>query len=410
MNRFYLSVALGLLTCGTAMAQEAPRNPGAFAESLKRPRNAEELANGVRKWFGADNLKKGPGPKVSNTEAAWAIEIPNVTSKAGEPRIISEDNSLTLPLKRIGKTDVFASAVKLPEGAAFRWAYEADGKKIGEWRNLEVYTDPVEFTPNPNAPHGATTAMPKFRSKVFEGTSRDWWVYIPAQVKEKPDVPAALMVFQDGQWEKDSIPVALDNLISKGDIPPMVAVFITPGTFDNGGSNRSVEYDTLSPKFSQFLIEEIIPEVNKLAKIRTDAAGRGISGISSGGICAFTVAWERPDQFHKVLSGVGSFTNLQGGANSISGGHNYPFLIRNEIGWDKKGKNRPIRVFLSDGKNDLDNKAGNWPLANQQMAKALEFGSYDYKFVFGNGFHSGAFHHALFPDAMRWLWRDEVKK
>ena len=412
MNRWLLVVTAGLLLGGGAGAQEkamTPKNPAEFGQSLRKSKNADELAAGVRQWFGADNLKKGAWPKINDLDVAWAVELPGV-EKGKLPRIVSDDGAFTLTLKRIGKSDIFAAFVKLPEGAAFRWAYEAGGKRMGDWREIEVYTDPVEFKANPNVPHGTLTAMPKFRSKVFDGTSRDWWVYIPAQAKENPDRPMPLMVFQDGQWDKDSDSVAMDNLIAKGDIPPMVAVHITPGTFDNGNSNRSVEYDTLSPKFAQFLVEEILPEVGKMVKLRTDAAGRGISGVSSGGICAFTAAWERPDQFHKVMSGVGSFTNLQGGENGVSGGNTYPARIRNEIGWDKKGKARPIRVWLSDGKNDIDNKAGSWPLSNQQMAKALEFGGYDYKFTFGNGFHNGRFNRALFPDAMRWLWRDEVKK
>ena len=386
-----------------------PKNPAEFGQALQRPKSAEALADAVRQWFGAGDLKKGAWPKVADCDVAWAVEMPNV-EKGKEPRIVSEDGAYTLPLTRIGKTDVFAGTAKLPEGAAFLWAYEANGKRLGDWRDIEVYTDPIEYKVNPAIPHGTLTAMPKFRSKVFEGTSRDWWLYVPAQVKDNPDKPAAVMVFQDGQWDKDSNAVAFDNLIAKGDIPPMVGIFITPGKFDDGRDDRSVEYDTLSPKFAQFLIEEILPEVGKTVKLRTDAAGRGISGISSGGICAFTVAWERPDQFHKVMSGVGSFTCLQGGADGASGGNTYPARIRNEIGWDKKGKGRPIRVWLSDGKNDLDNKAGNWPLSNQQMAKALEFGGYDYKFTFGNGFHNGRFNRYLLPDAMRWLWRDEVKK
>lgn len=113
--------------------------------------------------------------------------------------------------------------------------------------------------------------------------------------------------------------------------------------------------------------------------------------MSSGGICAFTVAWERPDLFRKVLSHIGSFTN-------IKGGHVYPALIR-------KSEKRPLRVFLQDGSNDLDNEHGNWPLANQQMAAALKFSEYDYQFVFGEGAHNGNHGGAIFPESLRWLWR-----
>ena len=131
-----------------------------------------------------------------------------------------------------------------------------------------------------------------------------------------------------------------------------------------GRGQRSFEYDTLSDQYARFLLEEILPEVEKTVKLRHDAESRAIAGISSGGICAWTVAWERPDEFRKVLSWVGSFTNIASGKTRREGGHNYEALIR-------KTPKKPIRVFLQDGANDLDNDNGNWPLANQQMAKAL---------------------------------------
>ncbi len=149
-------------------------------------------------------------------------------------------------------------------------------------------------------------------------------------------------------------------------MPVTVAVFINPGSGrgEDGRGQRSVEYDTLSDRYARFLLEEILPEVEKTVKLRHDPESRAIAGISSGGICAWTVAWERPDEFRKVLSWVGSFTNIASGKTRREGGHNYEALIR-------KTPRKPIRVFLQDGSNDLDNANGNWPLANQQMAKAL---------------------------------------
>ena len=159
-------------------------------------------------------------------------------------------------------------------------------------------------------------------------------------------------------------------------MPVTVGVFIQPGKLLEGGvkrgnNQRSFEYDTLSDQYSRFLLEEILPEVEETTKLRHDAASRAIAGLSSGGICAFTVAWERPDQFSKVLSWIGSFTNLASGKTGIEGGHNYPPMIR-------RTEAKPIRVFLQDGDHDLDNPFGNWPLANQEMAKALEFAGYDH--------------------------------
>ena len=166
---------------------------------------------------------------------------------------------------------------------------------------------------------------------------------------------------------------------------------ITPGNAWRS-SNRSFEYDTPSDQYARFLLEEILPEVGRTYTLAGDAASRAICGISSGGICAFTAAWERPDAFSKVLSHVGSFTNIRGG-------HVYPALIR-------KTEPKSIRVFLQDGSNDLDNRHGHWPLGNQQMAAALRFADYDYRFVFGHGAHNGRHGGAILPDALRWLWRD----
>jgi enterochelin esterase family protein len=182
-------------------------------------------------------------------------------------------------------------------------------------------------------------------------------------------------------------------------MPVTVGIFLNPGHFSGNQSNRSFEYDTLSDQYSKFLLEEILPEVEKTIKLKHDANSRAIAGASSGGICAFTAAWERADQFSKVMSWVGSFTNIAHGPSMREGGHNYPALIRLV---DK----RPIRVFLQDGSNDLDNTFGNWPLANQTMAAALKFKGYDYQFVFGHGFHSDAHGRAILSEALRWLWRN----
>jgi enterochelin esterase-like enzyme len=142
--------------------------------------------------------------------------------------------------------------------------------------------------------------------------------------------------------------------------------------------------------------------VEKTVKLRHDAASRAIAGASSGGICAFTVAWERPNEFSKVVSWIGSFTNIASGKTVREGGHNYEAMIR-------KTPKKPIRVFLQDGANDLDNANGNWPLANQTLAKSLAYAKYDYRFEYGNGFHSNRHGRALLPDTLRWLWRDYPK-
>lgn len=395
-------LSAALLT-GSIIATEAaplPRNPpiltplGLKEALAQRPRgrDAEILAEKIRKWFGERQLQNGPRPKVDELNVAWAVETP---TPHAAPEVVSDDGALKLPLQRLGNTDVYATAVTLPWGAGFEWSYTGPGAPAGRGQ-LEVYTTPPEDKPQPGAPRGTVTQQPAWHSQIFAGTTRNWWIYVPAQYK--PGHPAALMVFQDGGGYKNYIPPVFDNLIARGDMPVTVGVFINPGTFANGRSDRSFEYDTLSDQYSRFLLQEILPEVEKQVELRHDAAGRAIGGISSGGICAWTVAWNRPDQFSKVLSWVGSFTDLAAGPTLTAGGHNYPFLIR-------RLPEKPIRIFMQDGAHDLDNPFGNWPLCAQQMAKALAFSHYDYKFVYGNGFHSDREGRALLPDSLRWLWR-----
>lgn len=260
----------------------------------------------------------------------------------------------------------------------------------------------------PGAPMGRVESFEFNQSEVFPGTNRKVWVYIPAQYRETS--PAALMVFQDGHaYVSESgqirVPIVFDNLIHAGEMPVTVGIFLNPGhrgpgapAHDGWGNrnNRSFEYDTLSADYSKFLIDELIPHITKEFKLNLtdDPAMRAICGMSSGGICAFTAAWERPDYFHKVISHIGSFTNIRGG-------HVYPALIR-------KTERKNIRVFLQDGSNDLNNRFGSWPLANQQMAASLAFTGYDFKFVYGDGAHNGKHGGVIFPDSIRWLWRNEI--
>lgn len=255
-------------------------------------------------------------------------------------------------------------------------------------------------------PQGEVTEHVWRNSKVFPGTVRRYWVYVPAQYDKSE--PAAVMVFQDGhayvgkqgQFRATTV---MDNLIHQKEMPVTIGIFIDPGHLkeelpEKPGwqprpENRSVEYDTLSDAYANFLLDEILPAVGAEYTLTDDPNQRAICGISSGGICAFTVAWERPDAFRKVLSHVGSFTNIRGG-------HVYPALIRSE-------DVRPIRVFLQGGQGDLDNQFGNWPLANQQMASSLKFKEYDYQFVFGEGGHNGIHGGSILPESLRWLWRTE---
>lgn len=241
-------------------------------------------------------------------------------------------------------------------------------------------------------------------SRIFAGANREYWIYIPQQYE--PSKPACVMVFQDGHAYVDEhgdyrTPIVLDNLIHKHEMPVTIGVFVNPGHHGDKlpadawkADNRSFEYDTVNDQYARFLLEEILPEVGKRYKLTDQGARRGICGSSSGGICSFTVAWQRPEAFSKVVSFVGSFTNIRGG-------YVYPSLIR-----QTKNNPKPIRVFLQDGSHDVDNQYGNWPLANQEMAAALKFAGYDYRFEFGAGAHDGKHAGSILPDALRWIWRD----
>ncbi len=264
----------------------------------------------------------------------------------------------------------------------------------------------VDSFPKEGVPRGVVTEYVWDKSTVFPGTVRRYYTYVPAQYD--PSKAAALMVFQDGHTYLKAdgdfrVPTVFDNLIHSKEMPVTIGVFVDPGHLNAElpaepgwrprPANRSVEYDTLSDDYATFLMQEILAEVGERYRITDDPEGRAVCGISSGGICAFTVAWERPDQFRKVLSHIGSFTNIRGG-------HHYPALIR------KGSEKKPLRVFLQDGSNDLDNQHGNWPLGNKQMYAALVFRGYDVKFVYGEGAHNGNHGGAILPDSLRWLWRD----
>jgi enterochelin esterase family protein len=266
----------------------------------------------------------------------------------------------------------------------------------------EPYTLGPDSQVQEGVPKGRVEGPFLFRSRIFAGTIRHYWIYVPAQYD--PASPAAVMVFQDGHKYVDvdaeyRVPVVFDNLIHRKEMPVTIGIFVNPGHYGETypenqwrGNNRSVEYDTLSDRYARFLIDELLPEVNRTYPLTTDPEMRAIAGASSGGICAFTVAWERPDAFRKVVSHIGSFTNIRGG-------HVYPALIR-------KSDVKPLRIFLQDGSTDLDNPHGNWPLGNQQMAAALKYKGYDHRFEYGVGAHTHVHGGALLPDTLRWLWRD----
>jgi hypothetical protein len=286
----------------------------------------------------------------------------------------------------------------------------------------------ADSLPQPGAPKGTLEGPLEFHSQIIRGTVRRYWIYVPAQYSA--DQPACVLVFQDGQRATNPtgvlrVPQVMENLIHKKEMPVTIGIFITPGNFSEkypddlatrNPNNRAAEYDALSDTYARFLIEEMLPEVGKRYSLTTDPNGRCIGGTSSGAICAWTVAWERPDAFRKVISIIGSYTSIgyrpaRGNQPMTPGGDLYPTLIR-------KNPIKPIRVFLQDGTNDLSNEHGNWFLANQQILSALEFANakadkasdpgprYDFTHVWGDGPHSDDHGGAILPDILRWIWRD----
>nr|WP_294903711.1 alpha/beta hydrolase-fold protein [uncultured Lacibacter sp.] len=253
-------------------------------------------------------------------------------------------------------------------------------------------------------PKGTVTKH-EWKSKLYNNF-REYYIYIPAQYD--PTKPAALMVFQDGHsYVNDSgdfrVPVVYDNLIHQKKLPVTICLFVNPGHPTNdyppnrfAARNRADEYDVLDDRYSTLLIDEIIPELKKQYNISNDPKMHGIGGLSSGAICAFTAAWEHPEYFSKVLSHIGSYTNIRGG-------NNYPSIIR-------KHKKKEIKIFMQDGTNDLDNEHGNWWLANLEMESALKYKGYELKFEKGSGTHSGKHGGSILPDSLIWLWSDVTNK
>jgi sugar lactone lactonase YvrE/enterochelin esterase-like enzyme len=262
---------------------------------------------------------------------------------------------------------------------------------------IDDYKPGPDSLPQPDVPHGGITVHTFDQSKIFPGTTRTYWVYVPTQYN--PAQPAPVLIVQDGiRFNATNV---LNNLINKKEIPPMVAIFVAPGVVPALSSNtalprfnRSYEYDGLGDDYARFLLDELLPHIvaDQKLNLSTNGNDRMIAGESSGAIAAFTAAWHRPDAFRRVFSAIGTYVGLRGG-------NEYPTLIR-------KTEPKPIRVFLQDGSNDHNIYGGNWFLANQEMLSALEFAGYDANHEWGDGVHSGKHSTALFPNAMRWLWRD----
>ncbi|GAB2764186.1 SMP-30/gluconolactonase/LRE family protein [Rhabdobacter roseus] len=266
----------------------------------------------------------------------------------------------------------------------------------------ESYAEDSASVEQAGVPRGEVLKFTFENSRIFPGTWREYWVYVPAQYR--PDQPACVYVNQDGiQWKA---PTVFDNLIHRREMPITIGVFVMPGRVRSTQGdaaldrfNRSFEYDGLGDAYARFILEEILPEVEKQKtsdgrplRLSKNGNDRAIGGSSSGAVCAFTAAWERPDAFSRVFSAIGTYVGLRGADR-------YTTLVR-------KYEPKPIRIFLQDGTQDLNIYAGDWWKANESMERSLVFAGYDVKHIWGEGGHNNRHGAAVFPEAMRWLWRD----
>lgn len=285
----------------------------------------------------------------------------------------------------------------------------------------------ADHQPHEGVPRGTLNGPFEFHSKIFKDTVRQYWVFVPAQYSASQ--PASVLVFQDGQRATNPkgslrVPQVMENLIAKGEIPVTIGIFVTPGhsskTYpdDLGMSNpnrRAQEYDALNDRYAKFLINELLPAIGERYNLTEDPEQRAIAGTSSGAIAAFTVAWHRPDYFRKVYSAIGSYVSIGFKPYETPiqlGGQDYPALIRRDA-------IRPMRIFLQDGSNDIDNEWGNWFLANQQMLAALAYANrnadqkglqgprYEFTHVWTDGEHNDSHPGAILPEALRWLWKEQ---
>jgi len=353
------------------------------------------------KGLGDAEIKKGIAFNSNGPDFVWAVE----TSK--QPELVVDDKPVGA-MHRITGTDLWFRAERLVVGTSHRFHYMIDGARFGGSYDMPGYTS--YSYERPGVPQGRLSEKHVNISKVYDGMESNYWVYVPAQYD--PSVPAALMIWQDGERyitrnveEQCQLCPSLyrlqevtDNLLAEKKIPVAIYVFVSPGTL-NGKSLRSIQYDTVSDKYWQYLNQDILPEIYAKYNIRRDAYSRAIQGQSSGGIAAFNVAFNHPEEFSRVYTVVGSFTALQWKPGEQDGGNIYPFKVRRE-------PKRNLRVWTNDGSEDQEAGSGSWPLQNIQLANSLKLKGYDFHFSFGGGTHHAALAVSELPECLQWLWRD----
>jgi len=327
--------------------------------------------------------------------SASAADKPVSASEAG----VAIDGQPPLAMEKITGSNFWMRLVKMRVGVTHAYLYYADGKPVTNRSDVPGY-NPDSY-PKAGVPHGKLSEKHTLTSKIYDGMKVDFWYYASPGVD--PNVPAPLMIWQDGQGlvsdQRLRLFTVTENLVAQKLIPPMVHVLIAPGFAPDGKAMRSVEYDTVSDRYNRFLLEEVLPEVERVYKLRPDGYSRGIAGESSGGICSFNSAWFMPDKFSRVHSTIGSYTSIQWHPEEkLDGGNLYPFMVR-------KMPKRNIRIWMSDGTDDLENNHGSWPLQNIQLANSLKMREYDFHFRFGQATHNSAQGAIDLPESLTWLWR-----
>src|SRR6202451_4454043 len=409
---------VALMFRGALFAAEGAAAEKASAEQLIEMAKANGLGlrNAIAATLDAKELKEG---------TAWIAQGPEfffATEAAAKPEIFVDEAAGPL-MRNISRSDIWYAAAHIePVGRLHAFYYVGGGAHFGGGLDLPAFGALSYLQPGVRS--GVLSENIVHTSKIYDGMKSEYWIYVPAQYDAR--TAAALMVFQDGQAyaHRDGGNPALnviDNLIAQKKIPVIICVFINPGDIEGSpgtptynfvkaygekwkrgmkDSMRSTEYDTVSDRYARYLRDEVLADVAAKYNIRKDAYSRAITGLSSGGICAFNAAWQMPDQFSRVISWIGSFSGIQWKEEPAltDGGQDYPDKVLRE-------ERRNIRVWLQDGSNDIEGKYGSWPLANLRMANALKFKEYDFHFSFGKGTHNTGQGVDVLPAGSIWLCR-----
>jgi enterochelin esterase family protein len=378
------------LIIAAALLAAAPRSEDVFRQA-QAP--TKDLASTLVEALGEEAISKGTAVLTNGGAFLFAVR------SSDRPVIVIDERDQRAMSPVPGTPGLWFELARLDTGRTHNFHYLIDGKPFGGRNDVPAFS-PYSYE-RPGVPKGKLTEKMVHTSNIYPGMKSDWWIYVPAQYDSAK--PSPVMVWQDGEVlvkreEPSRAQIVFDNLTHEGKIPPVIHILISPGHVGEKRM-RSIEYDTVNDTYTRFLLEEILPETAKLYKIRTDGYSRAIAGDSSGGICAFNAAWQKPDQFSRVLSRIGSFTSIQWRPGELDGGNIFPFLIR-------KQPKRNIRVWLQDGSGDLENAHGSWPMQNIAMANSLKMKEYDFHFEWGNGTHSRNGGHSELAEEMIWLWRD----